>query len=188
MNISMEQIDEMRKRTNCSYQEAKELLEKHNGELVEAIIEFENKHGYKSRHEHRHDHFERKQKAGKKIKEHVHKGFVTRFIIEKEGNTILNVPVIILLIAVLITMPIFWIYPIAFIVIYLMGYKIRIRKEEGQEVDINEIVDGIGDKVRTATDKMCDKTAEKDQNSNSSGESSKSGAKKEDDVNEITIE
>jgi len=41
MNISLELIDEMRKRTNCSYQEAKELLEKHNGDIIEAIIEFE---------------------------------------------------------------------------------------------------------------------------------------------------
>ncbi len=43
MTIDIKLIDEMRKRTNCSYQEAKELLEKHNGDLIEAIVEFERK-------------------------------------------------------------------------------------------------------------------------------------------------
>jgi translation elongation factor EF-Ts len=57
----MEQIDEMRKRTNCSYQEAKELLEKNNGDLLEAIVEFEKKYGYKEKNKHQ----ERKERKGK---------------------------------------------------------------------------------------------------------------------------
>lgn len=171
MNIAMEQIDEMRKRTNCSYQEAKELLEKHNGDLIEAIIDFENKHGSQARN----TTCDKKTKCGKKFKELVHKGFLTRIIIEKEENVIINIPVNILILAVLITMPVFWIYPIAFIVIYLLGFKIRIRKEKGQEVDINEFVDGLGSKVKTATERMYEKDAEK-------------SSDKKDDYNEITIE
>ena len=182
MNINMEQIDEMRKRTNCSYQEAKELLEKHNGDLIDAIVEFEKKHSQGSKST-----SSSKKESGfvTKVKDLVQKGFLTRFVIEKEKNTILNIPVNILILAVIITMPIFWLYPVLFILIYLMGYKIRIRKE-GQEVDINEIVDGIGSKVKTATESMRGKPTDKSQNDVKS-EADNSEDKKEDEYNAITI-
>lgn len=191
MNISMEQIDEMRKRTNCSYQEAKELLEKHNGDMVEAIVEFEKKHSHGSKQTSSSD---KNSSFGKKARELIQKGFQTRFVIEKDENTILNLSVNIIILAVIITLPIFWIYPVLLIVIYLMGYKIRIRKEEGEEVDINQMVDGIGSKVRTATEQMRGKPSEKGQHNrahsevnNNSEAKNNSEQQKEDDYNEITI-
>ncbi len=192
MTISMELIDEMRKRTNCSYQEAKELLEKHQGDLVDAIIEFENKYGNKKKQ----GPTPKKNGFGKKVRELVQKGFVTRFIIEKDGNTILNIPMNILILAVLLTMPAFWLYLIGIVVIYFMGYKIRIRKEEGQEVDINVIVDEIGSKVKSATDKMREssgeKASEQPQNPNTNQGKDETGTKdadkKEDGYSEITVE
>lgn len=191
MNIGIEQIDEMRNRTNCSYQEAKELLEKHDGDLIDAIVEFEKMHGNKQKK----TSSEKNRSFGKKVKELVHKGFINRFVIEKEENTILNIPVNVLILAVIITMPLIWIYPIIFIAIYLMGYKIRLRKEKGQEVDINEFMDEIGSKVRTATDKMREKPADKGQKSNQNQNQgmneeevqSDSEKKTEDGYNEITI-
>ena len=191
MNIGIEQIDEMRNRTNCSYQEAKELLEKHDGDLIDAIVEFEKKHGSKQKKTSEKK-SEKNSSFGKKVKELVQKGFINRFVIEKEENTILNIPVNVLILAVIITMPLIWIYPIIFIAIYLMGYKIRLRKEQGQEVDINELVDGIGSKVRTATDKMREKPADKGQSNQNQGMNeeevqSDSEKKNEDGYNEITI-
>ena len=192
MNIGIEQIDEMRNRTNCSYQEAKELLEKHDGDLIDAIVEFEKRHGSKQKKTSEKK-SEKNSSFGKKVKELVQKGFINRFVIEKEENTILNIPVNVLILAVIITMPLIWIYPIIFIAIYLMGYKIRLRKEEGQEVDINELVDGIGSKVRTATDKMREKPADKGQSNQNQSMSadqevqSDSEKKNEDGYNEITI-
>ncbi len=190
MSVSLEQIDEMRKRTNCSYQEAKELLEKNNGDLVEAIIEFESKHGYQSQERHRHKNKAKGESThGRKLRGLLHKGFVTKLIIEKDENTVLNLPVIILIIAVLITMPAFWIYPVAFIVLYFMGFKIRIRKEEGAEVDVNEIVDEFGSKVKTAADKIRrERPTDKGQNNNQSEVNNKDEVKKEDGYNEITVE
>ncbi|WP_425803107.1 DUF4342 domain-containing protein [Desulfitobacterium sp. Sab5] len=184
MAITMEQIDEMRKRTNCSYEEAKELLEKHNGDLLEAIVDFEKKHGYQSRHES----YQKPHKLGRRIKELIQKGFRIRVIIEKDKNVILNIPLNILIIAILVTMPFFWLYLIGFVAIYLMGYKIRLRKEEGLEVNIDEIVNGIGSKVRTAAEKMREQPVEKEQNHNQSAAAAKSEEKKEDGYNEITVE
>lgn len=176
MNISIEQIDEIRKRTNCSYQEARELLQKHDGDIIEAVIEFEQKQGHRF-----------KQKTGKneegyggKFKRLIHKGFVTRFVIEKDENTILNISLNILLLAVLFTMPIFWLYPLMLILLYLLGYKIRIRKGKGQEVDINQIVDGISSRVKTATEKISEVGKEEDE--------LKKEEKKDDGYNEIIVE
>lgn len=184
MNINLEQIDEMRKRTNCSYQEAKELLEKHDGDLIEAIIEFESKQGHKFKHN-QNKHQKHDSNCKEKTKNLIQKGFSTRFIIEKGENTILNIPVNILILAVIFTIPMIWIYPVAFIVIYFMGYKIRIKKDEGQEVDVNGIMDEIGSKVKTATDSMRRNTTEK--NEVDVQDDVKSEEKKEEGYNEIII-
>jgi hypothetical protein len=181
MAISMEQIDEMRKRTNCSYQEAKELLEKNNEDLIEAIIEFENRHGSQSREDRKN-----RQKAyqntnhGRKAKAMLHKGFVTRLVIEKDQNIILNLPLIILILAVLISMPIIWIWPVAFIILYFAGYKIRIKKGAGGEVDINDIVDDF-----VKEQKPADKAQANRQNE---AVGNNVEVKKEDGYNEITVE
>ena len=179
MNISIELIDEMRKRTNCSYQEAKELLEKHNGDLIDAIVDFERKQGHRPKESPKK---ENSNGFGQKAKNLIEKGFITRFVIEKEENTFLNISINILILAVIITMPIFWLYPVALIVVYLMGYRIRIRKEEGKDIDINEFVDGIGSKVRSATEKKNTPSPEPEQEKNKKTEEKKDG------YNEITIE
>ena len=41
MNITLEQIDILRKRANVSYKEAKDALEKNNGNMVEALTYLE---------------------------------------------------------------------------------------------------------------------------------------------------
>ncbi|NLM21181.1 MAG: DUF4342 domain-containing protein [Peptococcaceae bacterium] len=191
MKISMELIDEMRKRTNCSYQEAKELLEKNNGDLVEAIIEFETRHGSKN-HEHcKHKHRYKAYTEGnhkQKAKTLLHKGFVTRVVIEKDENIILNLSVIILILAVLITMPVIWIWPVAFIVLYFTGYKIRIKKETGDEVNINNIVDDLGNKVKNATEAKDPQPVNSNQNDRPQEASSSEEVKEKDGYNEITVE
>ncbi|NLL52427.1 MAG: DUF4342 domain-containing protein [Peptococcaceae bacterium] len=193
MKISMELIDEMRKRTNCSYQEAKELLERNNGDLVEAIIEFETRHG-SNNNEHCKHKYKHKYKAytegnhKQKAKTLLHKGFVTRVVIEKDENIILNLSVIILILAVLISMPIIWIWPVAFIILYFTGYKIRIRKETGGEVDINNLVDDFGNKVKNATEAKDSQPKDSNQNNESKEASSSEEVKEKDGYNEITVE
>ncbi|MDD2498692.1 MAG: DUF4342 domain-containing protein [Desulfitobacteriaceae bacterium] len=160
MNITMELIDEMRKRTNCSYQEAKDLLEKHNGDLIEAIIEFEKNQSPRSSHcPHNNN-----SSFGATVKKLFYKGSVTRFIIEKNEETHLNIPIIILVLGVVITMPLFWFYLLLGVVLYFMGYKIRIKKDGGQTVEVNEIIDDLGNKAKTAAEKMNEKPVETKEN------------------------
>jgi NACalpha-BTF3-like transcription factor len=47
MMVTLEQIDELRKRVNVSYEEAKKTLEKNDGDLIKSIIELEKKKGRK---------------------------------------------------------------------------------------------------------------------------------------------
>lgn len=57
--ITIEQIDEFRKRTHSSYEDAKYYLEKNNGDILDAIIDFERSKPNKS-----HSHQNKKTAGG----------------------------------------------------------------------------------------------------------------------------
>lgn len=61
--ITMEQIDEFRKRTNSSYEDAKYYLERNNGDVLDAIIDFERSKTGRSGQRERH-HGQSFQKTG----------------------------------------------------------------------------------------------------------------------------
>lgn len=180
MGINLELIDEMRRRTNCSYQEAKELLEKNNGDLLEAIVEFEKKYGSKFiGTQNKTSQGVNEPGLGEKVSSLIKKGFKTRFIIEKGKETMLNISVNVLILLMLIAIPVFWLIPVALIVVYLLGYRIRIRKEQGEDIDISKEMDKVRNKVKTAAEKETEKAEAKcncEQKSDDNG------------CNEITIE
>lgn len=144
MAITMEQIDELRRRTNCSYEEAKMLLEKHNGDLLEAIVEFERKNSSRSNSKTCNS----TVSLGTRIKQLIHKGFRTRFIVEKSGETIINISVNLLILAAIL---LHWFLLIALAISFVLGCRFRIRKEKGESIDLNKIINGFGSKVREAT-------------------------------------
>lgn len=144
MTISMEQIDELRRRTNCSYEEAKMLLEKHNGDLLEAIVEFERKNSSRSNGEYNNNNIS----LGTRIKRLINKGFKTRFIVEKSGETIINISINLLIIAAII---LHWFLLIALFVSFILGCRFRIQKAEGENIDLSKMIDGFSSKVKEAT-------------------------------------
>lgn len=141
MQISMELIDELRKRTNCTYEEAKNLLEKHNGDILKAIIELEKtqRPGVKKESEN--------EGIGTKIKKLIDKGFKTRFIVEKENEILLN-----LSINVMIVVTIFGFYLVicGLLLGLIMRYKMRIRKAEGKDIDIQKMYNNVANGVKNA--------------------------------------
>jgi hypothetical protein len=144
MSIPLEKIDELRKRTNCSYEEAKILLEKHNGDIVEAIVEFERQNRSKSGSRYNNGN----SSFGAKLKHLIKKGFKTKFIVEKAGETIINIPVNLLIIGLLIF---HWFLVALLVIAFALGYRFRFRKETGENVDVNKIINGFASKVREAT-------------------------------------
>ena len=92
--ITLEKLDILRERANLSYQEAKELLELCDGDVVQALIELEHRPKEKcagesffsSAGEKTHDIIE-------KVKEIVAEGKVTRIRVSHEGKVITELPV-----------------------------------------------------------------------------------------------
>jgi len=89
MEITLEKIELVKDRTGVSYKEAKEALEKTDGNVVDAIINIEESINMDSR-----------SKVGAqssqildKLKELVKKGNVSKIVISRDGEQILNLPV-----------------------------------------------------------------------------------------------
>ncbi|HBC31035.1 MAG TPA: hypothetical protein DC024_07305 [Clostridiales bacterium] len=136
MKVTLEQIDELRNRVNVSYEEAKRTLEKNDGDLIKSIIELEKKKGRKD------------EKKGS-FTGLANKLLALRMSIKnKDGNTILNVPVVVVLLTFLMS---FWSVIFLFVLAILTSCKINIYKDKSINVNnlkknMQETVDKIKDK------------------------------------------
>jgi hypothetical protein len=92
--ITLEKLDALRERADISYQEAKELLELCNGDVVQALIELEHRPKETINSE---SFFanagERSQEVLEKIKEMVADGKVTRIRVSHQDKVLLEIPV-----------------------------------------------------------------------------------------------
>lgn len=181
--ITLEQVDQLRKRTNCSYEEAKALLEKHNGDVLEAIVEFEKSRNNKNytNHNGSWDNTEWKRQGRDfwiKCRELIQKGFENKVIVEDRKGILFSVPVNIMLLFIIfvsyVTIPML-------IILLLLGYRISIKKAEGKEYDLSSM-------VRDATDRFTGRTQQPQQNPMPPQAQNVPAEVKQDDYNEITIE
>lgn len=169
MSVSFEKIEELRKRANISYEEAKILLEKHQGDMVEALIELEKSKKIHSRADGADSFFE-------KLKGLFIKGNRTKFIVTQRGETVVNVPVNYLILALIFG---FHLILFSLVIIFVTGCKMTIKKQEGSIVDVDDVIVDMSEKVRRAAKNF---TEDKD--------SSKVDIEKnkENDYNEHTVE
>ena len=161
MKVTLEQIDELRNRVNVSYEEAKRTLEKNDGDLIKSIIELENKKGRKPEQRGSFTSFADRLLALKMS------------VKNKEGNTVLNVPVAVVLITFLMS---FWTVIFLFVLAVLTSCKIDVYRDKS--TNVNSIKKNMQDTV----DKIKDKSDEifKDE--------TKPEDTKDDSENEIIIE
>lgn len=125
MKITLEQIDLLRKRTNAGYKEAKEALEKADGDIVEALAYLDEQGKSK------------KNKGGEgnglmdKLKRLIQRGNELKLVVSKDGKDYLRVSLNILILAGLILN--FLITPVlvAAVIAVLMGYKIHVEDHKG---------------------------------------------------------
>lgn len=139
MEITLEKIELVKDRTGVSYKEAKEALEKAEGSVVDAIIDIEESIDLKA-----------KSKLGEqgahvidKIKELVKKGNVSKIIVKKNDEVVLNLPLNVSLLGTVLA-------PWAMLagVIAAFGTKcvIELVKDDGEIIDISEMAtDTFGD-------------------------------------------
>jgi hypothetical protein len=143
--ITLEQVDQLRKRTNCSYEEAKVLLEKHNGNVLDAIVEFEKSKGKRS---FGYDDKSWKKQSGdffKSIWEMIQKGFENNVVIEDRNGILINLPVNIMILLIIIIPPVT--IPIL-LLLMVLGYKISIRKQKGEEIDLTSMMHDMAGKFK----------------------------------------
>lgn len=139
MSVNLDQIDELRKRANVSYETAKEALEKCNGDIVEALIYLEKQNKVKAD--------KPSESLFDKIIKLIKKGNVTKFIIQKHENIIIKLPVtlvvIITIIAPYVVIP-------CIILALILGYRLHFQNENGEEMKVNDDIDKVSKAVDNA--------------------------------------
>ncbi|SCG83603.1 ubiquitin-associated domain-containing protein [Proteiniborus sp. DW1] len=140
MDINLESIDIIRERTGVSYKEAKEVLEKHNGDVLEALIELEeNKHSWS-------DNLSNKgEEIIETLREILRKGNVTKIVVKKDGETIVNLPVTAGAIGVILALPL---TALGLTAAVISKCSIEITREDGEVININEMAEKTVDKVK----------------------------------------
>ena len=132
MSISLEKIDLIMERANVSYKEAKETLERTDGDLLEALIILEK--GQKTvgqEQAKKHEEMKAKQEEMKEKGKSIFKCLKeTRFQIQGKEKKVLDVSLITASVVTVITMPVS-IFVLA--VPYLFGHKIVIKKPQDRK-------------------------------------------------------
>lgn len=141
MDDLLKKIDEVVKRTNCTYENAKNALEKNNGDVLESIIYIEQnkKSGSDS---------EMKKKGEdiiNEVKKIIEKGNVTKLTIKRKDEIILNVPITAGAVGVIIA-PFLALAGIT--AALLTECKIEILKDNGEIIYVNDEVNKSVNQVK----------------------------------------
>ncbi|EDU36580.1 DUF4342 domain-containing protein [Clostridium sporogenes] len=144
MNVSLEQIDLLRKRANVSYEEAKEVLEKFDGDIIEALV-------YLEKNKKVNEDFGCESKFLNKIKVLIRKGNKTKVVVRKKEETVLKVPVNVVILCAALAFPV----TIAATIIALVTkHTIRIEKNSGEDSKVNDILNKVSTKVNDIVDDL----------------------------------
>jgi hypothetical protein len=128
--VPVELIDELKKRANISYAEAKRILEENNGDLLESLITIENK---------------KKNESGKnlflKMTSRIKRGFLRgnqlKVIVVKDGETLVKLPITYVLLATVFG---FYLILISLGIIFLSKCRVYVKEE------VHKVKNGGGDK------------------------------------------
>ncbi|MDR1797591.1 MAG: DUF4342 domain-containing protein [Clostridiales Family XIII bacterium] len=138
MEITLEKIELVKDRTGVSYKEAKEALEAADGNVVDAIIAIEevvNQRAYTKISDN-------SAKVVEKIREYIAKGNVSRIIVRKDGDVMLNVPVNAVIVGTILA---WWLVTIATVISVGTKCDIELVKTDGTVVDITgKLVEAAG--------------------------------------------
>lgn len=136
MKLTLEMIDEVIMRTNCTYKEAKEVLLETEGDVIEAIINLESKGGRKERVAESFDSVT--TDLADKLKKLLEKGDVNRITIEKNDKVIMDIPVTAGIVGAVLFSPA---VITSVIVALATGHSVKIIKENGEIIDFKEYTD-----------------------------------------------
>lgn len=133
MDITIEQIDTVVARTGATFKEAKEALEKTDGDVVEAIILIED-----NRRSWTDDISGKGEQMIAKLKEVLRKGNVTRITVKRDGEILMNIPVTAAALGTIISAPLALLGLGSAI---LSKCTIEVQKEDGEVINVNNLVE-----------------------------------------------
>jgi len=146
MTINLEQIDELRKRANVSYEDAKNALEQSVGNLIEALVYLEKQNKIKPE-----EYTSSECKFFKKIKKLIKKGNETKLVIRKNDIVVLNICVTLGIIVTIVAPPLV----IASLIFALVtNHKIKIKKKNDEDSEVNKFFDKMSVVVNKVTTKI----------------------------------
>lgn len=132
MDISLEKVDMVVDRTGVTFAEAKEALDKADGDVVDAIILIE-----KNRTSWSDDVADRGQQMIDKVKEILRKGNVTKITVKKDGEILMNIPITAAALGSIISAPLALIGLGSAII---SKCTIEVLKEDGEVININNLM------------------------------------------------
>ncbi|MBU3144258.1 DUF4342 domain-containing protein [Clostridium sp. CF012] len=146
MSINLEQIDELRKRANVSYEDAKNALEQNAGNLIEALVYLEKQNKIKPE-----ELSSSESKFFKSVKKLIKKGNETKLIVKKDDNVVLNISVTLGVIISIAATPL---AIVAIILALATNHKIRIQKKNSEDLEVNKIFDKMSVAINKVTTKI----------------------------------
>ncbi|MGH4123938.1 MAG: DUF4342 domain-containing protein [Clostridium sp.] len=146
MSINLEQIDELRKRANVSYEDAKAALEQSDGDLLCALVYLEKQNKIKPG-----EIPSSESKFFKKVKKLIKKGNETKIIVKKDDAVVLNICVTLGVIITIVATPI---VITALILALATNHKIRIQKKNNEDLEVNNFFDKMSLAVNKVTTKI----------------------------------
>ena len=133
MDDLLKKIDEVVKRTNCTYENAKLALEKNNGDVLEAVIYIENNKKGSTDSEAK----KKGEEILNEIKRIIDMGNVTKLTIKRKDEIILNIPITAGAVGVIIA-PFLTLAGLT--AALLTECKIEILKDNGEIIYVNDEV------------------------------------------------
>lgn len=167
--ISLEKVDAVIERTYVGYAEAKEALEKCNGNVLDAIIYIEEKSENRAKENCKKN--ETIEELKKWLKALIEKGDVTRIKIKKDEKELIDVPVNAGIAATVIAVVIPPILAFGVIAAVATKITIEITKADGSVEVINKYISKAADEVKEKTNNAVDFIKDKiNKNANKSNE------------------
>lgn len=151
MDIRIEAIDELRKRANVSYEDAKDALERSNGDLLEALILLE-KEGKSNK-----DSYEKTAKSWKEygivkfVKRAIKKGNSYKVMVLKDEKIVVDVT---LTATTIVTVVFPYAVGLSFLVALITGYKVKVKGEQGGVQKVNDALENLSDLTKSARKKV----------------------------------
>lgn len=182
MEITLEKIELVKDRTGVSYKEAKEALEAADGSVVDAIISIEESIDIKSKSKLK----EQSEVIVEKLKSAIRKGNVSKIIVRKGDDVILNLPVNVGIIGSVLAP---WAAVAGVIAIFGTKCTVELVKDNGEVVDISGIAsdtfENVVEKGAVIADEVMEKGSDVFENVKSkANEAISKAVKKESDQDE----